>query len=214
MPGIENVVFDIGNVLVRWAPRNLYRRLGYSDALMTEIMAETGLAEINHRVLDAGASFAPVIEDLAARFPQHAAFLQAFDSRWLDTLDGAIAENVAILRELQRRSVPVFALSNYNRDKLDQARALYPFLDTFDGAVISGDVGLVKPDAPIFQLLLERYDLRADRTVFIDDSEPNTTAAEGLGFRVVHFTEGVTNLPAELARLGLPNLTMGLSQTS
>jgi HAD superfamily hydrolase (TIGR01509 family) len=200
---IENVVFDIGNVLLRWDPRNLYRRLGYSDAATAQIMAETGLPEINHRVLDAGASFAPTIEVLAARFPQHASFLRAFDACWLDTLDGPIANNVAIFEALRRHSVPVFALSNYNREKFDQARALFPFLNSFDGMVISGDVGLVKPDAPIFELLIRRYALRPDRTVFIDDSEPNTKAAEQLGIRAIHFTEGKTRLAAELSRLGL-----------
>ena len=65
-------VFDIGNVLVRWDPRNLYRRMGFSDAETDSILAEVGLLEINHRVLDAGAPFGPTLEQLVERFPHHA----------------------------------------------------------------------------------------------------------------------------------------------
>lgn len=72
----------MGNVLVRWDPRYLYRRMGYPDAETTSILAEIGLLEINHRVLDAGGPFATTLERLVGRFPQHAEFIRTFDTRW------------------------------------------------------------------------------------------------------------------------------------
>src|ERR1700761_6824959 len=98
---IDCVVFDIGNVLLRWSPFNLYRQMGFSDAETTAILAETGLPELNHRVLDAGAPYTETIAGLASRFPKHADFVTAFDQRWEETLGGAIEANVAILRALK-----------------------------------------------------------------------------------------------------------------
>jgi len=90
MKQIDCAVFDVGNVLVRWDPRNLYRRMGYSDANTVSILAEIGLLEINHRVLDVGEPFAATLKALIERFPRHAEFIRAFDERWVELLGGAI----------------------------------------------------------------------------------------------------------------------------
>jgi 2-haloacid dehalogenase len=201
---IDCVVFDIGNVLIRWDPRNLYGRMGYADAAMASIMAETGLPEINHRVLDAGGPFGATLENLAARFPHHAEFIRAFDTRWVEMLGGAIAASMAMLGKLKRAGVPVHAISNFSREKFDIARDLFPFLNDFDELVLSGDVGLVKPGAEIFELLIRRRNLDVGRTVFIDDSSDNVATARHLGFATIHFQENTTDLGAELRRLGLP----------
>jgi HAD superfamily hydrolase (TIGR01509 family) len=200
---IDAVIFDIGNVLLRWDPRNLYRRMGYADAETISILAETGLVEINHRVLDAGAPFATTLESLAGQFPQHAEFIRAFDTRWTEMLDGAIAATVEIFEALKQARVPVHGISNYNREKFDIARTHFPFLNAFDELVLSGDVGLVKPDAEIFELLIHRRNLDVGRTVFIDDSADNVATAHQLGFATIHFNEASTDLRTELLLLGL-----------
>jgi 2-haloacid dehalogenase len=204
MQQIDCVVFDVGNVLVRWNPRNLYRRMGYSDADTVSILAEIGLLEINHRVLDAGEPFTATLEGLIERFPRHAAFIRAFDERWVELLGGAIPTSVAILKALKAAGVPMHAISNYNREKFDIARRLYPFLDSFDELILSGDVRMVKPDPEIFKLLIRRGDLDVRRTVFIDDAADNVATADQLGFATIHFNEATTDLRTELLRLGLP----------
>ena len=205
MSGINCVVFDIGNVLVRWDPRNLYRGMGYSDPETAAILTEIGLLEINHRVLDAGKPFPATLQLLVERFPRHAEFIRAFDIRWVESLGGAIPGSVAIFQRLKQAGVPVYALSNYNRQKFDIACELFPFLMTFDELVLSGDVGLVKPDAEIFELLIGRCGLDVGRTVFIDDSIANVATAARLGFATIHFNEKTTDLGVELLRLGLPS---------
>jgi HAD superfamily hydrolase (TIGR01509 family) len=200
---INCVVFDIGNVLIRWDPRNLYRRMGYTDEATASILAEIGLLEINHRVLDAGGPFGATLDRLAARFPQHAEFIRAFDTHWVEMLGGAIDTSMAVMRALKRIGLPVHAISNYNRQKFDIARTLFPLLDEFDELLLSGDVGVVKPDAEIFELLIRRCNLDVSRTAFIDDSATNVAAADRLGFATIHFNESTTGLRAELLRLGL-----------
>ena len=201
--GINCVVFDIGNVLVRWDPYNLYRRMGYLDCETAAILKEIGLLEINHRVLDAGGPFSATLERLVARFPRRAEFIRAFDVRWAESLGGIVPGSVAILDRLKQAGVPVHALSNYNREKFDIASELFPFLKAFDQLVLSGDVGLVKPDAEIFELLISRCGLDVSRTVFIDDTIANVATAARLGFATIHFNEETTDLGAELLRLGL-----------
>jgi HAD superfamily hydrolase (TIGR01509 family) len=200
---INCVVFDIGNVLIRWDPRNLYRRMGYADATTASILSEIGLLEINHRVLDAGGPFGATLDRLATRFSQHAEFIRAFDTRWVELLGGAIDTSIALMQALKRIGLPVHAISNYNRRKFDIARTLFPILNEFDELLLSGDVGLVKPDAAIFELLIRRCDLDVSRTVFIDDSAANVATADRLGLATIHFNESTTDLRAELVRLGL-----------
>lgn len=203
MGHIDCVVFDIGNVLIRWDPCNLYRRMGYADSRTAAILAETRLLEVNHRMLDAGAPCKATITDLAARFPEHAAFIRAFDARWSEMLDGHIEASVELLEDLKRAGLPVYALSNFNREKFELARTVFPFLDGFDDLIISGDVGVVKPDAEIFELLIRRRKLDPRRVVFVDDSLANIATARQLGFVTIHFTEHRVDLRGELVRLGV-----------
>lgn len=205
MSTIDTVVFDIGNVLIRWDPCNLYRRMGYADAATAAILAETRLLEINHRVLDAGGPIRTTLDALASRFPQHAAFLDAFDTRWAEMLGSPIEASFATKARLRRSGVPVHAISNFHRQNFDVAQALFPALGEFDELILSGDVGLVKPDADIFELLVQRRKLDPARTVFIDDSAQNIATARQLGFATIHFTDGRTDLEGELLRLGLPS---------
>jgi FMN phosphatase YigB (HAD superfamily) len=200
---IDCVVFDIGNVLIRWDPRNLYRRMGYSDEQTAAIMSETGLAEINHRRLDAGAPYSATVAELAARFPAHAPFLLAFDTRWTEMLNGTIDSSVIALQAVKHAGIPVHAISNFSCEKFQVARLLFPFFDLFDERIISGEVGMVKPDPEIFELLIERRRLDPGRTLFIDDSADNIATALRLGFLTIHFREHETDLHGELARLGL-----------
>jgi len=200
---IDAIVFDIGNVLLRWAPHNLYRRMGLTEAETLAFMTDTELADINHRQLDAGAPFAKTLADLAARFPEQADFIEAFDRRWPEMLAGAIDANVAIMRSLLAAGIPVHGISNFSRTKFDIARTSFPFLDEFDELVISGDVGIVKPDVHIFELLVARCDLVPARTIFIDDSADNIETAHRMGFFTIHYEEHRTDLAAELRQFGL-----------
>lgn len=208
MKQVDCVVFDIGNVLVRWEPQRCYRLLGYTDAETAAIIAETGLMEINHRVLDAGGSFEEATSGLAERFPDHASFVRAWHTHWAEMLDGAIEPNVQIIAELKQAGIPVHAISNFNDEKFEIACTYYPFLNSFDGRIISGYEGVVKPDREIFELYLDRHQQTASRAVFVDDSSANIAVAQELGFQTVHYRESGVDLRAELVKLGvLPERT-------
>jgi len=202
MSRIDNVIFDIGNVLIRWYPEKLYRQYFADDAAMHAFYAETGLLTRNIE-LDRGEPFAVGLADLVHKHPHHAAPLRAFDTRWPEMLDGDIPESVAILHDLRAAKVPNYAITNFSREKFDVALEMFPYLKGFDDIVVSADVGLVKPDPEIFRVLLDRRRLDPTRCLFIDDMAANIEAARALGLVTHHFAD-----PAALRRamqgLGLP----------
>jgi len=185
---IDSVIFDIGNVLIRWYPERLYRKLFADDAAMQVFYAETGLLTRNIE-FDRGEPFATGLADLAARHPHYADALWAFDKRWPETLDGYIPGTVAILERLRAARVPNFAITNFSREKFDEALEMFPFLRRFDDIVVSGDVKLVKPDPAIFHILLKRQSLEPARTLFIDDNAENIKTAKALGLVTHHYAE-------------------------
>ena len=91
------VVFDIGNVLLRWNPRNLYRKAFDDEARMERFLA-TALAMDFVAHTDTAPDFAAAVEARAEAFPEFAGELRLFHERWIETLDGPIDENVALLR--------------------------------------------------------------------------------------------------------------------
>ena len=206
-PDIGAVVFDLGGVLLEWNLRHLYRNLFPDEAAVTAFLEETGLPAMNVE-FDGGRAFADGIGALARRFPHRADALLAFDERWIETLPGEIPGSVALLEALDAGGVPLFALTNFSAEKFPLARLLFPFLQRFRHVVVSGEVGLVKPDPRIFDVLMRWTGEPAHRTVYIDDSRPNVEAATRLGFRALHFT-AAARLRAELAGLGLPVPAVG-----
>lgn len=201
---VDTVIFDIGNVLIRWDMHNLYRRIFSDDAAIKVFLAETSLEAENLR-FDAGKSFATGTAELARKFPQHSDALMAFDSRWTDCLDGAIEANVAVLADLKQAGTTVHAITNFSHEKFSIACRMFPFLATFDDTIVSGVVKLIKPDPAIYRLLLDRRNIDPARAVFIDDSAANVATAHSLGLHVIHFT-GDTDVRSSLQALGVPGI--------
>ncbi|MBA5776242.1 HAD family phosphatase [Stappia sp. F7233] len=199
----DSVVFDIGNVLLEWDRRLLYRQIFASEEEVERFLAEVCPMDW-HLEFDRGRSFADGIAERIALFPHYEAELLAYDSRWNDTIPGAIEGTVAILGELKAAGVPLYAITNFNRDKFDDAMERFPFLATsFIDTVVSGDERLIKPDPRIYQILFARNDLHPGRTVFIDDTMKNVEAARGVGMHALHFSSP-DRLRRDLVDFGFP----------
>jgi 2-haloacid dehalogenase len=199
---VDAVVFDIGGVLIDWNPRHLYRKLFNGDeAAMEHFLATVCTQEWNEHN-DRGRPLAEGVALLTAEHPHHAELIAAFVSRWPETIAGAIEGTVEVLAELKQYGKAVYALSNWSAETFPMARPRFEFLSWFDGMVISGEEGLIKPDPRIFEVLCERYELRPGTTVFVDDIAANVEAAQALGFRAIHFLDPV-ELRAALVDLGV-----------
>ncbi|WP_412061240.1 HAD family hydrolase [Rubrivirga sp. IMCC45206] len=201
MPRPSTVVFDLGAVLIDWDPRYAYRAMGGTEAEIEHFLDHVATSEWN-RQFDAGRPFADGIAERKRRFPEHAEWLDAWWSRWPDMLGGPIDGTVEILRELKAAGVPLLALTNWSAETFPIARQRFEFLSWFDGIVVSGEVGLAKPDVLIFEHLMDRFELDPGDAVFVDDSVPNVEAADALGFHAIHFTDPAA-LRRDLAAHGL-----------
>jgi 2-haloacid dehalogenase len=205
-PAIEAVVLDLGGVLVDWDPRHLYRRLFPGDEAAMEAFLATVVTRSWNDRLDRGLPFAEGVAELTAEHPDHAELIEAFMSRWPETLGDALHDSVAVLAELGEAGLRRYALSNFSTETFPVARERFGFLSWFDGILLSGEVGLAKPDPGIYEELCRRFGLVPAQTVFVDDSAPNVEAAVALGFRGVRFTSA-SALRSELRSLGaLPGL--------
>ena len=198
---IAAVVFDLGGVLIDWDPRYLYRDLIEDEAEMEHFLATVTTPEWN-RAQDAGRPWAEAVEELVRRHPERRDLIEAYWLRWHETLGDAIQPTVAVLDELRGTGLRLFALTNWSGETFPVARPRFPFLEWFEGIVVSGDERLIKPDPEIFHLLVERYGVDPETTVFIDDAADNVAAARALGFRAIRFVDAPT-LRADLRRLGV-----------
>ena len=195
-------IFDLGGVLIDWDPRYLYRKLFPDDEdAMERFLAEVTTRDWN-RQMDAGRAWHEAIAELKQLHPEKADLIQAYWDRWPEMLGEVDADVARIIRDVRAAGLRVYAISNWSAETFPVARDQYPFLAWFEGIVISGEVGVAKPDARIFEALIERHGVEPSRTVFVDDSEANVVAAEELGFIGVRFADPGT-LRADLERLGL-----------
>jgi 2-haloacid dehalogenase len=198
----RSVVFDLGGVLIDWNPRYLYRSLFEGDeAAMERFLAEVATQAWNAQQ-DAGRTWREAVDALVAMHPDQRDLIVAYDERWPETLGGPIEGTVEILADLRRAHIRLIALSNWSAEKFPVARERYAFLDWFETVVVSGDVGIAKPDSRIFRHLLERTGVAAASTVFVDDSPANVSAATELGMMALLFHDPPT-LRRDLESLGL-----------
>lgn len=197
------MVFDLGNVLIPWNPRLLYRKLFGGDEKRVEWFLKNICTTEWNETHDAGRAFSDGVAELVVKYPEHAEFIEAYSARWDEMLGEPIAGNVALLEDLKKAGRGVYALTNWPAEKFPVARSRCPFLKLFEGVVVSGEEGVRKPSSEIFGILVSRYDLDPERTVFIDDVQKNVDAARSLGFRGIR-CESPEQLRRDLALLGLP----------
>lgn len=198
---IDTVIFDLGDVLIAWDPRNLYRKLIPDQEVMEDFLANVCTPAWNVRQ-DAGRSLEEGTAELLAAFPQHEAWIRAFYERWPEMLGGVIEGTAELLGQLRAGGCRVLALTNWSAETFPLAQRLFPVLGEFEGIVVSGQEGTIKPDPAIYRLLCTRYRVSPDRAVFIDDNPRNVEAARAIGMHGIRFT-APPQLGDELRSLGL-----------
>jgi 2-haloacid dehalogenase len=195
-------VFDLGGVLLDWDPRHLYRKLFAGDkAAMENFLASVCTTEWNKRQ-DAGRSFADAVRELLPLHADKIELIEAFGKRFGEMIAGPIEGAVEILSELKSRGAPLYAITNWSAETFPPQLDRFPFLSWFDGIVVSGFEGVIKPDPRIFHVLFDRYGVAPQSAVFIDDVAENAAAAATLGIHGIHF-RSPAQLRLELVAVGL-----------
>ena len=199
---IKNIVFDFGGVVMDWDPRYFFKDHFNDDDKMEYFLKNIVTDEWNGEQ-DRGRTLAEGTEIQVAKHPEWEKEIRAYYDNWTSMLKSDIPHNVAVLRNLERSNYELFGLTNWSAETFPYALENYDFFRIFDGKiVVSGTEKLIKPDPTIWNLLLNRYQIKAEESVFIDDNAKNIEVAKSLGFICVHIKED-TDLEKELRELGV-----------
>ncbi|MBQ9548028.1 MAG: HAD family phosphatase [Bacteroidales bacterium] len=194
---LKNLIFDFGGVLIDWDPHAVYDPY-FNDAercswFMEHICTQSFILEG-----DAGKPVPQVCEEHAARHPEWAEPIRMFWTHWPEMITGPIPGMYALLKQLKAQGFHLWGLTNWGRETFRLVRDTFPAFRLLEGMVVSSEEGVIKPDPRIYRILLERYGLRPEESVFVDDRAPNADAARALGMDAIVF-ENSDRLAQELA---------------
>lgn len=193
------VLWDVGNVIVRWNPRTLYESFFEEPAECDRFLSHVCTMDWHIRH-DLGVTFAENRQPLLVKFPEYAEAIHAWESRWWDMFSGTIPETEAAIEALYERGVPQFVLSNMSHEVFDGITAMSPAFGRIEGFVISANEKLMKPHPDLYHRTCERFGLAPQDVFFVDDSALNIEGARALGFDALHFTDPAELRPALEAR--------------
>ncbi|MGZ4493808.1 MAG: HAD family hydrolase [Nocardioides sp.] len=197
------VVFDLGNVLIRWDPHPaVAAAVGDEEASRFLGADDFDFLGWNHQQ-DAGRTWDLAEAEAARSHPHWEPHLRGYRANFVRSLVGPVDDTVTVLEDLHRAGTPLFALTNWSAELFPHAREHFAFLRLFADIVVSGEVGLAKPDPEIFRVLERRIDHPLGSCVFVDDSPANIEAAAGAGMDAILFTD-TGHLRDDLRRRGLP----------
>lgn len=199
---IKAIIFDYGNVLIEWEPRYVYQKYFPDNPEgMESFLKEVDFMGWN-AYQDKGRSFKEGVAILSAQFPQYRELIQAYPENWKDSIGKSFTGTVEIMKELKQKGYPLYGLSNWSAETFPYTREKFDFFDLLDDMVISGEVGYVKPEPEIYEIMLEKIGKPAQECLFIDDSLPNIQQAQKMGFETIHF-ESAEQLAGKLRELKL-----------
>ena len=186
---LQNIIFDFGGVLIDWNPAYLYSNVFETEEEMNYFLDNICRYEWN-LLQDAGRPVSEATMLLQKEHPKYSEQIAYYYGRWEEMLGGIIEENVNLIMPLKKR-YKLYGLTNWSAETLPIAMDKYSFFKDLDGIVVSGDEKIVKPDPKLYEILLNRYNIDAESSLFIDDNLDNIKTADKMGFKTVHFTEKV-----------------------
>lgn len=184
---MKNIVFDLGGVVVDWNPERLMQEYT-GDPEMPVALFKKGFfqeywPEYDRGTVDQTGIVKQMSEFAGRRFAECWDFVEFVKHSLRD-----IPATVHLIRELSGKGYRLFCLSNMSVEYYDYLKEREVFR-YFEGQIISALEHVIKPEKEIYEVLMHRYDVVPEESVFIDDLEKNIDAARELGFHTVHFTD-------------------------
>ena len=203
MTEIKNVIFDLGGVLIDWNPEYVYLGVFNGDReKMKWFFDEICTMDWNENQ-DAGYPLEKATEERVKLFPEYEEWIRIYYSRWEEMLGNQIDGTVAILKQLiDNPNYKVVALTNWSAETFPVALERFDFLHWFEGIVVSGTEKMRKPFNEIYELTINRFNIEASQSLFIDDNARNIEAAKKMGVNTIRFNNP-TQLKSELKSLNI-----------
>jgi 2-haloacid dehalogenase len=184
---IETVIFDLGNVLIDWNPRYLYRKIFKTEEEVTWFLENICTSAWNDEQ-DGGRSFEEATDYLLARHPEWEEPIRAWYGRWQETIAGPLHDTVEILKHIKENTnCRLYALTNWSEQGFPWAYNTFEFLSWFEGIVVSGVEKTRKPFPEFYKILFDRYQVDPATAIFIDDNIKNIEGAKAVGLHAIHF---------------------------
>ncbi len=203
MSKIDTIIFDLGGVLIDWNPEYVYLEVFNGDQKKVDWFLNNICTSDWNVEQDAGRTFKEATDFLVNQYPEYEEWIRIYYDRWEDMLLGPIPETVTLLNKLKEiNSHRLYALTNWSDEAFPVALERYDFLQHFEGIVVSGTEKTRKPFSKIYEIILERYQIDAQKSIFIDDNFDNVVAAQKLGINGIHF-KSTKQLGEELVKLGV-----------
>lgn len=199
---IDAIIFDLGGVLIDWNPSYVFDRMFDDEEKKKHFFENICTMDWNEKQ-DAGRSLKEATDELVNKHPHWKEYIEAYYGRWEEMLGGPIPDTVEIFRQLKESGkYKLYALTNWSAELFPIALERYDFLHWFDGRVVSGEEKMRKPFPEFYQLLLDRFQLKSQQTLFIDDNLRNAKAAEDIGLVTMRFTSP-SQLKDDLVQKGI-----------
>lgn len=198
---IENIIFDVGRVLVSFDWETYLKGFGFPEEKYEKI-ADATFRSSTWNERDRGLlTEEEYVEAMVKKAPEYEADIRevlAGSHKTISPMDYAETWT----KYLRSQGYHLYILSNYGHYMLDRTKQDMKFLEYMDGVVFSCDVQMIKPEPEIYQTLLDTFSLNPEKSVFLDDRKDNCEAAEKLGIHAIVF-ENFKQAAAELEKLGV-----------
>jgi len=188
MNEIKTIIFDLGGVLIDWNPLYVFDGNYFETEEKRNYFFSNICTNDWNEEQDAGRSIVEATLILLEKYPDWEQPIRDYYGRWTEMLKAPIPDTVELFGQLKASGkYKIYALTNWQTGLFDIALIRYNFLQWFDGRVVSGEEKTRKPFAEFYQRLLERYNVKPQEALFIDDNLRNVRAAEALGIKSTHF---------------------------
>lgn len=202
---IRNVIFDLGGVLIDWNPRYVYKSVFNDEEKLDYFLNNVCTGEWNSQ-MDRGRTFDECIRELQAQHPEFKDEIALWKTRWTEMLAGTITQGIELFNAVKKSGkYTMYALTNWSAETFPYAYKHFPFLNDFEGIVVSGEEKMTKPDKGIFLTLFERYHLTPEECLYIDDNEKNLETGRSRGMVTISFADPEEGYKKALKRLNLKN---------
>ena len=198
---IKNIIFDFGGVLVDWNPHHLYDTYFGDKDSADWFLSNICTMDWNMQ-MDAGKPFEQGVAEKIAQYPQWEKEIRLYWERWIDMMGDTIPNMYDWILQLKQQGYAIYGLTNWSTETFIQVKDKYSIFQMMDGIVMSGEERVTKPDAKIYHILLNRYQLAPEECVFFDDNLNNVIAAQNIGIHAVQF-QSTEQAKRELSKVTL-----------
>ena len=198
---IKNIIFDLGNVLLNYNPREFLVQFTKDQDRITNFITKVVYSKTWFELDRGSMTLDKAKEILSSQYPEELDLLIPYFERWLEILT-PIQDRIELLKPLKINGYKLFILSNFIEEAFNYVIEQYNFFSLFDGRVISYEEKVIKPEKKIYEILIDRYKLNPNECVFLDDMFGFLKPAKQLGMFTI-LVRPNTDLQTEFKKLNI-----------